>query len=103
MPGGEPLLLAHAGEEPASLLALDRDGAQAVVAIPAQDHAETPLAEPAVGVVQECVLFGQRLVGGGRGAVARLDLRGELLELLREGGAEALELGDLALLGEAQL
>jgi hypothetical protein len=51
MPGGEPLLLTHAGEEPASLIALNRDGSQPPVAIPAQDHAETPLAEPAVGVV----------------------------------------------------
>src|SRR5204863_5143513 len=36
-------------------------------------------------------------------ALARLDLLGELLELLGERGSEALELGDVALLGEAEL
>src|SRR5690349_13303238 len=36
--------------------------------------------------------------------VRGLDLLGELLELVREGGAEALELGDLvAVLGQAEL
>src|ERR671922_1951597 len=35
-------------------------------------------------------------------AVAGLDLGGQLLELLGERGAEALELGDLALLGQAE-
>src|SRR5262245_50509858 len=44
------------------------------------------------------------VAGAGRLAGARcLDLRGQLLQLLREGGPEALELGALAVSGEVEL
>lgn len=57
MPGSEPLVLAQVGEEPVSLLALDRDCAELTAPIPSEDLVERPSAKAAVRVVENDVTF----------------------------------------------
>jgi hypothetical protein len=57
MPGSEPLVLAHVGEEPVSLLALDRDCPELTAPIPSEDLVERPSAKAAVRVVENDVTF----------------------------------------------
>src|SRR5207253_4192590 len=56
MPGVEAHLRIHAREQALALLALDRDGAEALRAIPGQDLLQRPLTETAVLVIEEDVL-----------------------------------------------
>ena len=55
MPGSEPVVLAHVGEEPGSLLALDRDCAELTAPIPSEDLVERPSAKAAVRIVENDV------------------------------------------------
>jgi hypothetical protein len=57
MPGSEPLVLAHVGEEPVSLLALDRDCSKLTAPIPSEDLVERPSAKAAVRIVENDVTF----------------------------------------------
>jgi hypothetical protein len=57
MPGSEPLVLAHAGEYPVSLDALDRDVPNLTAPIPLEDLVERPSAKAAIGVVENDVTF----------------------------------------------
>src|SRR5262245_31983912 len=59
-------------------------------------------AGPAAQALRALGLFAAAGAGGLPGA-RRLDLRRQLLQLLRKGGAEALELGAVAVAGEVQL
>ena len=67
MPGSEPLVLAHVGEEPVSLLALDRNRSKLTAPIPSEDLVERPSAKAAVRIVENDVTFhSARLSQGGK-------------------------------------
>jgi len=57
MPGSEPLVLAHVGKEPVSLIALDRDCVEVTAPIPSEDLVERPSAKAAIGIVENDVTF----------------------------------------------
>jgi hypothetical protein len=68
MPRVEAQLWIHPPEQLLALFALDRDGPQALRAIPGEDLVERPLAETAVLVVEDEALGLSRHPGASRGA-----------------------------------
>jgi hypothetical protein len=56
MPGVEAFALGDRGEQPCTLLALNRNRADGGVAVPGEHLVEAPLAEAAVGVVENDAL-----------------------------------------------
>lgn len=76
--GLEPLCIRNLGEQPLALLALDGDRPQALLAVELQQPPDGELAEPAVQVIEHCVVaarFHTRIIdvrtsGAQRGAVS---------------------------------
>jgi hypothetical protein len=67
MPGSESLVLAHVGEEPVSLLALDRDCPKLTAPIPSENLVERPSAKTAVLVIENDVTFHHSETTSGKG------------------------------------